>query len=197
MHSPADEVLRAVVRVTHIGTPVIVANDHSQPADVAHPGGILSAIAEDEMEQEVAKLAQKSLPPQDRHPDMQHAASVLVSGADREMYIIKDGEIIAKGAVTIREPKAPLGSHVFVLVGPHDDRRSLRWQAVTYTAQSKLGLSVDAAVILSRLQLPPDMARKIIELMHPGLVMTLTDLPAHPDTRSGRDFVVVAQDEDS
>ena len=41
------------------------------------------------------------------------------------------------------------------------------------------------------------MARQIIALMHPGLVMTLTDLPAHPDTRSGRDFVVVAQDEDS
>jgi hypothetical protein len=184
--------------VTHIGTAVIVANDHSQPAAVAHPGGVLSAIAEGEMEQEVAKLAQKSLPPQDRHPEMQHAASVLVSGADREMYIIKDGEIIAKGTVGIREPAAPLGSHVFVLVGPHDDRRSLRWQAVTYTASpSKLGLSEDATVILSRLQPAPDMARKIIELMHPGLVMTLTDLPAHPDTRSGRDFVVVAQDENS
>ena len=113
------------------------------------------------------------------------------------MYIIRDGEIIAKGAVGIREPKAPLGSHVFVLVGPHDDRRSLRWQSVSYAvSQSKLGLTEDGTVVLSRLQPAPDMARRIIELMHPGLVMTLTDLPAHPDTRSGRDFVVVAQDED-
>ncbi len=184
--------------VTHIGTAVIVADDHSQPADVAHPGGILSAIAEDEMDQAVAKLAEKSLPPQDRHPDMQHAASVLVSGADREMYIIKDGEIVAKGAVTIREPKAPLGSHVFVLVGPHDDRRSLRWHSVSYAAsQSKLGLTEDGTVILSRLQPSPDMAKQIIALMHPGLVMTMTDLPAHPETRSARDFVVVTQDENS
>ena len=184
--------------VTHIGTPVIVANDHSQPSIVAHPGGILSAIAEAEMEQAVAKLAEKSLPPADRHADMQHAAAVLVSGADREMYILKDGEIVAKGAVTIREPQAPLGSHVFVLVGPHSDRRSLRWKAVSYSpSKTKLGLNDGDAVILSRLQPAPDMAKRIIELMHPGLVLTLTDLPAHPETRSARDFVVVTQDEHS
>jgi hypothetical protein len=184
--------------ITHIGTPVIVANDHSQPSVVAHPGGILSAIAESEMEQAVAQLAEKSLPPQDRHPEMQHAAAVLVSGADREMYILKDGEIVAKGAVGIREPQAPLGSHVFVLVGPQADRRALRWKAVSYApSQSKFGLSDGDAVILSRLQPAPDMARQIIELMHPGLVLTLTDLPAHPDTRSGRDFVVMTHDEHS
>jgi L,D-transpeptidase catalytic domain len=184
--------------VTHIGTPVIVANDHSQPSIVAHPGGILSAIAEAEMEQAVAKLAEKSLPPADRHAAMQHAAAVLVSGADREMYILRDGEIVAKGAVTIREPQAPLGSHVFVLVGPHSDRRSLRWKAVSYSpSKTKLGLNDGDAVILSRLQPAPDMAKRIIELMHPGLVLTLTDLPAHPETRSARDFVVVTQDEHS
>jgi hypothetical protein len=184
--------------VTHIGTPVIVANDHSQPAYVTHPGGVLSAVAEDEMEQAVAKLAQRSLPPHDRHPDMQHAASVLVSAADREMYIIKDGEIVAKGAVDIKQGKDPLGSHVFVLVGPHDDRRSLRWMSVAYeTSKTKLGVSDTGAAILSRLQPAPGMARQVIALMHPGLVLTLTDLPAHPETRTARDFVVVTHDDET
>jgi hypothetical protein len=184
--------------ITHIGTPVIVADDHSQPADVAHPGGILSALAVDEMDQAVARLAEKSLPPQDRHPEMQHAASVLVSRADREIYIVRDGHIAAKGPVEIKEPDTPLGSHVFVLVGPHDDRRSLKWLSVGYkAAQSKFSLVDSDAAILARLQPAPDMARQVIALSHPGLVMVLTDQPAHPETRSARDFVIATQDDDT
>jgi hypothetical protein len=184
--------------VTHIGTPVIVANDHSQPVDIAHPGGILSAIAEAEMDQEVAKLGQKSLPPQDRQPDMQHAASVLVSGADREMTILRDGHVVAAGKVDIRQPNDPLGSHALVLVGPGQDRRSLRWMSVRYEpSQSKVALSDRGADILGRLQPSPDMARQVIALMHPGLVLTVTDLSAHPETRSARDFVVVTHDGES
>jgi hypothetical protein len=30
--------------------------------------------------------------------------------------------------------------------------------------------------------------------MHPGMTLVTTDLPAHPDARSGKDFVVISQE---
>ena len=31
--------------------------------------------------------------------------------------------------------------------------------------------------------------------MHPGMTLVLTDLPAHADTRSARDFVIAATED--
>jgi hypothetical protein len=181
--------------ITHIGTPVIIANDHSQPADVTHPGAILSGIAEDEMDVAVARLAQKTLPPHDRGEGMQHAVSVLVSAGDREGYIVRDGHIVSKGAVEIKQPGEPLGSHVFLLVRGHDSKRSLTWVSVGYKPSgSRIGLLDSGTAILDRVKPDVALTRQIIELMHPGLVLVLTDLPAHPETRSARDFVVMTQD---
>jgi hypothetical protein len=30
--------------------------------------------------------------------------------------------------------------------------------------------------------------------MHPGMVLVMTDLPAHADTRTGSDFVIMSPD---
>ena len=52
---------RLLFTVTHIGTPVILANDHSDPASVAHPGLVLSPAADSKMDKAVA-LAMKKHP---------------------------------------------------------------------------------------------------------------------------------------
>ena len=83
--------------VTHVGTPVIIADDHSEPVPVTHPGPVLTSLAAREMQTAVAGLEKKTLPPKERHDDMQHAVSLLVSRADRELYVLKDGKILAKG----------------------------------------------------------------------------------------------------
>ena len=180
--------------VTHVGTAVIIADDHSQPAMITHPGPMLSDLAQHEMEAAVMKVAGKSLPQVDE-TDTQHV-SVLISGADREIYILKDGAVVAKGPVEIVNGGRPLGSHVFTLTAAHDATRSLQWSAINFkTPEANTETSEAAADILSRLKPTPDIAREIISVQHPGLVLTLTDKPAHPETRSGRDFVVMATSE--
>ena len=179
--------------VTHIGTPVIVAGAHSQPGFVTHPGPILSALADDEMAVATAKVAEKKLPPLQRAEDMRHVTSVVVSGADRELYIIQDGEITAKGSVDLVRPNEPLGSHVFVLVGTSADGQGLHWKSIGFGKAGAQLINSDAALI-GRIRAEPALAKKVSALMHPGLVLVLTDDPAHPSTRTDRGFVVVAQD---
>lgn len=180
-----------VFSVTHIGTAVIIADDHSEPGFITHSGPVLSALAEDGMEMAVARLAVKKLPPKRRVKDMDHAVSILISSADRELYIIRDGHILTKGPIDIDRPRVPLGSHVYVLIGSRD-KGGLHWKTIGYTRSGARLVDTDVSII-RRIKAPPALAQKVADLMHPGLVFVLTDQPAHPETRSDRDFVVVTQ----
>jgi hypothetical protein len=52
----------------------------------------------------------------------------------------------------------------------------------------------DAAMAaLKRMQIPKQVTQALQALLHPGATMMLTDLPATADTRSGKDFVILAQ----
>jgi hypothetical protein len=144
------------------------------------------------MQAAIGGIKKKSLPPQERHEDMQAAVSLLVSRADRELYILKDGHIIAKGPIDIVRPGEPFGSHVLVLVAPHENGHSAQWKVIRHGPGAKGGGSADA--LIDRIHSDPKLAKKIAGLMHPGLVLVMTDAPLHASTRSSRDFVVMAQD---
>jgi len=174
--------------VTHVGTAVIIADDHSEPTPVAHPGPVLSSLAANEMHMAVADLGKKTLPPVERHEDTQHAVSLLVSRADRELYVLKDGNIVTKGSIDIVRPNEPFGSHVFVLVAPHQNGQSATWHAIRHGA----GPGGSAEDLIGRVQSDPALAKQVADLMHPGLVLVMTDQPLHPSTRSTRDLVVMA-----
>ena len=45
--------------------------------------------------------------------------------------------------------------------------------------------------MLRRIKADDDVLRAIQERMHPGLILVTTELPAHPDTRTGDDFVLM------
>jgi hypothetical protein len=177
--------------VTHVGTPVIIADDHSEPAPVTHPGPVLTSLAAREMQAAVAGLEKKTLPPKERHDDMQHAVSILVSRSDRELYVLQDGKILAKGPIDIVRPGEPFGSHVFVLVTAHENGRSANWHAIKHGT----GSDGSAEELIERVQSDPALAKQVSDLMHPGLVLVMTDEPLHPSTRSKRDFVVIAHDQ--
>lgn len=179
--------------VTHVGTPVILADDHSQPAFVTHPGPVLSALAEDEMDVALAKVAEKKLPPKERIKDTKHITSVLISSADKELTIIKDDSIVSREPVVIENPETPLGSHVFVLVGSHDTENSLHWKSIGFSNRG-VKLANSGEDLIARIKAGPELARKVADLMHPGLIFVMTDAPAHPETRSGREFVVMTEE---
>ncbi|NVO13211.1 MAG: L,D-transpeptidase [Rhodoplanes sp.] len=191
------EFSRRLFDVTHVGTPVILAGAHGDPAQLVHPGLVLSDVAKEEFEKKVAELGAK------QHPkDWPEAApgapremfaSVVVTRADRRVRLFADGEVVAEGEAIIEAPDRPLGSHVYVLDGGRDGVAGLVWHAFAHTSDMAAELADVGA--LHRVRTPPALDAAIHAHMHPGMIMVLSDQTGHPDTVSAKDFVVMAQDE--
>ncbi len=182
-------------QVTHIGTPVIIAGGHSAPREVVHPGLVLSRYAEDEFIDAEAALKKKALPGFSHEDNATAPVSVLISRADARAFILENGRIIAEGTARIKQPETPLGSHVFVLVRPHDERRGLQWHAVGYHHSDTAGFAEPDESLIKRVGADRNVIDVMTEKMHPGMTLMLTDLPAHADTKSGRDFVIATTDD--
>jgi hypothetical protein len=127
---------RLLFTVTHIGTPVIIANNHSDPREVVHPGLVLSQNAESKLEQ-AARLAMKKHPGRTHVDNPTPPLSILVSSADRKIVVLENGHIVAEGRATIRDPGTPLGSHVFILSRAADGRTYWHGIGHHHSAQSQ------------------------------------------------------------
>ena len=173
--------------VTQIGTVVIIANAASDPADVDHPGLVLSADADKDIAAQADKLKSQNQP----SPDDPNAVtvSVLVSSADKTIEVLKNGDTIAKGPATIANPDQPLGSHVFILQKTADGK--MKWCAIAHGQTGQ----VDNTVI-DRIRAEPDVIKAINDFFHVGLVFVTTDLSNTPDNRSPKNFVVMQQEPD-
>ncbi|MFO0992386.1 MAG: L,D-transpeptidase [Hyphomicrobiales bacterium] len=185
------EFSKLLFTVTHVGTAVIIANAHSQPNQVTHPGLVLSQYAEHEFDDAEAALQDKKLPSPDAVDAK--ATSVIVSSADQSIIILENGETVAQGKAFIKDPAQPLGSHVFILTGLHDGSQGLAWHAIGFTNASNASLAPSDEAVIRRVSGDPSVIEPMKQRMHQGLVLVLTDLPAQPDTRTGKDFVILNQ----
>ncbi len=180
--------------ITHVGTPVIIAGGNTEPAEIVHPGLVLSEYAEHEFEEAVASLENKSLPAAISADSATSQTSVLVSGADRRVFVLENGAIVAEGKAAIADPETPLGSHVFVLVDTHEPSRGMVWHAVGYHPHDGFAVPTPEEAVIKRLRAETRVLDAMKARMHPGMVLVMTDLPAHAETRTGTDFVIMTQD---
>jgi hypothetical protein len=179
--------------VTQIGTPVIIAGSHADPKDIVHPGLVLTPDAESELDDAIASIKGKSMPSLDHTDNSTPPVSIIASSADKRIVILENGETIAEGVATIADPDKPLGSHVFILAGTHGGGGALQWHGIGHDSGSNATASdID---VLRRIQGDKSVIGAMKTLLHPGMVFVTTDLPLHPDSRSGKDFVVVTTDD--
>jgi hypothetical protein len=173
-----------VYGVTQIGTPVIIAGGHSDPAAVADPGPILGFTAKEEID---AKLGSKLHPPSS--PDA--VMSILVSRADMKIYVLQNADIVAEGAAIIKDPSEPIGSNVFVWQGGDaSGGNGSSWLGLGFHAEPRSPAMPDTDAI-QRIDGAPEIMDFIRRRIKPGTVLVTTDLPATPDTRSGKGFTVM------
>jgi L,D-transpeptidase catalytic domain len=168
--------------VTQIGTPVIIADEASHPESVYDPGLLLGAEAKNEL----GKTSKKKKKPAFSKSDA--VTSILVSGADKSIYVIQNGDIVAEGKAEIADPDTKLGSNVFILVKGDED--GFTWEAASYGGGKKAAAKPSTSVV-ERVKPPADVQAAIDERMKPGMVFVTTDQPATPETRSAKDFTVM------
>ncbi|SIO43795.1 L,D-transpeptidase catalytic domain [Rhodovulum sp. ES.010] len=171
--------------VTHLGTPVIIADSHSAPAEVVHPGLVLSGYAEAEFEEVLATLEDRKHPSDWALDDAHPITSLIASSYDAKLVVIENDRAVAEGRLLWDGD--PLGAHVYVLTGAHDGARGMHWAALSYD-----GAGAEAMHDLRRVRTEPEFARDLKRHVHPGMLFVFTDLPLHPDRRSGRDFVIMS-----
>jgi hypothetical protein len=170
--------------ITQIGTPVVIADQETHPASVYDPGLLLGAEAKNEL----GKVSKKKKP---AFTKSNAVTSILVSSADKSIYVIQNGDIVAEGKAEIAEPDKKLGSNVFILVKRDED--GFTWEATGYGTGKKAARKPNSSVV-KRVTPSPDVQAAIDERMKPGMVFVTTDQLATPDTRSGKDFVVMDAD---
>ncbi|WP_108263618.1 L,D-transpeptidase [Mangrovicoccus ximenensis] len=171
--------------ITHLGTPVIIADSHHAPASVVHPGLLLSGMPEAELEAAVDALEAQKHPADWPQDGSRPVVSMVVSSLDGRIVLIENDREIGSGRLVW--DGAPLGSHVYVLQGAGTAAAPLHWTALGYGASAP----EDWRAPLARIGCDPEFRDLARRHSHPGTMMVVTDLPLHPDSRSGRDFVIM------
>ncbi len=105
--------------------------------------------------------------------------TIVVSAADRALYVYRNGNPIGRAAVEIQRG-GRLGEQVFSLLeGTTGQQSSLapgraarRWMTVTSN-----GRSVPAEKIAARLRINPEFAHKVYDTIEPGTTVIITDQP--------------------
>ena len=167
---------RLLFGVTEVGTTVVIADERSAPYEVVHPGPLLPTT-------ELAESGGGQFWEPQRAPS--GPLSLLLSVADRRIYVERNGVEIGTAPVRLLRPEAPVLPAVLVLRrGP--EMAGASWLQVD---RAPGGGSSD---VLDRLKLPPDFAAALNAQLVPGTVLDCVQEPADPARRTGPGFTVVA-----
>lgn len=117
------------------------------------------------------------------HPERSNGGpvTIVVSAADRALYVYRNGTPIGRAAVEIGG-RGPLGGNVFTLLDGTTGKQSLvapgraarRWMRVT---SNDAGRRFSADKLASRLRFNPEFATKLYDTIAPGTTVVVTDQP--------------------
>jgi lipoprotein-anchoring transpeptidase ErfK/SrfK len=148
--------------------------------------------------------------------------SIFISRKRQRLYIRQDFEPLFDVPVTIAEPEAPLGTHVFTaldFIGA--DRTSLRWNVVSLPGEPpkrvrhveerrdrhghvrRLEIEEERAgdpappqspaQALARIEIAPEVSEAIAQMIVPGSALIISDQGLGDETGEGTDFDVVTK----
>src|SRR5205809_1985881 len=172
--------------VTMKGATVIIADDHSTPAETVHPGLFFARSGE---ESEPIAAGQFEWNP-DKSPS--GPVSLIVSSADKTVYVYRNGVEIGRAGIPNPQVVSPLNDRVFSALSGLDPEGHLRW--VEVTSAGKDSSSQILFLAAQKSGLPTEFAAKAKEVITPGTTIIFTDKPVDPTTQSHTNFqIVVAQ----
>jgi hypothetical protein len=165
-------------RATARGGTVVVGNGKTPTPHLASNPGLMLAPKDftPEMVRHLARDEYDWRP--ERSP--QGPITIVLSSADRAMYVYRNGSPIGRAAVEI-SGRGRLGNHVFTLLEGGSGRPSRlapgreagRWMRV-----SSEGRGVEAEDLASRIRFNTDFAQKLADEIKPGTTVVVTDQPA-------------------
>ncbi len=200
IHLPL-EFSRLLFEIEELGGTVVIADDHSGPAEAAHPGMVLSPMIADGAP-DVPVIGDGAY---DWEPERssEGPVNVLISIADRKVYVYRNGVEIGYSEIDIANPQTRVGEGIFTVldgVGQHENpwlpgRPAPRWMTVWTDVDvpvTEATVSADPDSAINRIRIPEFFAVRVWEILHPGATVMITNLEAAPHTRTDSDFVIMA-----
>jgi lipoprotein-anchoring transpeptidase ErfK/SrfK len=173
------------------GTVVIGDSKKPHPHFAANPGLML---APQDLTPEMLKPLQTNGYEWRPERSPEGPLAILVSGADRTMYVYRNGTPIGRAALTIAGSE-PLGGAVFSMLEGESDqpsrwvpfRKARNWMIVSSTAKDP---GTELSTMRRRIGLNPEFAEKLYALLTPGTSITVTDEPGI--RQQIRDFAILS-----
>jgi hypothetical protein len=159
------------------GTVVVGDGKTPTPHLASNPGVLLAP--KDFTPEMVRRLARDEYDwPPERSPE--GPITIVLSSADRAMYVYRNGNAIGRAAVEI-SGRGRLGNHVFTLLEGSTGKPSQlapgreagRWIRV-----SSEGRAVEAEDLASKIRFNTNFAQKLADEIKPGTTVIITDQPA-------------------
>ena len=146
--------------------------------------------------------------------------SVFVSRKDKKLYVRQAMLPLFDTPVTIQQPDQPLGTHVYTAMGAKDGSPDMRWTVVSIPSgyareaeprkksedkkkpRNEKAIKAVAAepqplpgadTALERIEIPPEAAGRIAELLLPGSSLIVSDNGISSETGKGTDFIVLTR----
>jgi hypothetical protein len=183
IHLPSEFALR-LFQISSMGMVVVIADDHSAPGAVAHPGLLAPVSAATGADDAQPPLANGEA---DRwQPELSPSGpvSIVVSGSDRRMVVLRNGVEIGRARVTLTKPEEELGTNVFTVVDG-GSAASPSWVAIGVPGHAGSDDTPDPTAA-SRVTIPPDFRADLRALLVPGTTLVVTDAAILPDTTGTR-----------
>lgn len=186
--------------ITDKGGTVVIADDHSAPGEVTHPGMALLWSSFDKTDESELVLLPKGKYVWQPELSPEGPLSILISYSDKMVYTYRNGILIGRAVIQIKDPDQPLQPGVFIVLDGFSEEKNVyvpekplhRWMAVGLPAKDGgMALRQD---IIDRVRLPKDFAGQVFDLIEPGTTLMVTDLPATPQTTTPRNFRVMTSD---
>lgn len=180
------EFAKKLYSLTVRGTTVIVLDEKSsRPGFSARPGLLLAAGEDDStppIPTEFAWNPQRS---------NEGPITILASGADKTIYVYRNGIPIGRATLKIDVPAQPLGSHAYTMLDGVAETASAfvpgrpghRWMVVETESKNR---ETTLEELGRRVHVSAEFAEKIYHIVAPGTTIVVTDAPALSGPTSNR-----------
>jgi L,D-transpeptidase catalytic domain len=191
------EFAKLLFGVTTLGTPVVIADADVAATDFQHPGLLMPNRLGELAREAVKTVSSKSAHPVHATKETHESSAFVVSAADRKLIGFVNGNEAFTAPAGIIDPEKPIGTHAFTLTGPDADPAHLKWQAFGLSAASDQGLTSALLVsaTINRIDLAPDVAKRMTALLHPGSTLVVTDAHNADEHRSGHGFAILTHED--
>lgn len=177
---------------TNLGGTVVITGKQTEPSRSDKPAAILLAS---QMES-TQTPGRKPFWNPGKSPE--GPVAVLVSIADREVYVYRNGVLIGQSPIGINRSASRVDGGVFLMLEGHAGVPSPVVPGKVMRSWSTLSLEADADPnvnfpenLQGTVRIPKDFARRVYDILNPGTLMIVTNQSSTDQTRSSTGFTIM------